>query len=164
MLKSEEIMVPKLAGLYFDRAFKDSRGATLVFQSIGANLTMFQNVLELHISDYGLKTDFFQALCSMFKSDALPCLENLSLRGTRISADLIPTLLEGLAQSACARTLRCLDLSDCGIRSEGAKVVGLAIELDSLPSLQKPDMSNNSKLGNDGVIYVTQALQASYLT
>jgi len=58
VLESEEVLAPKLAGLHFDRAFRNSRGATLVFQSIGANLTIFQNELELHIiPDYCLKTD-----------------------------------------------------------------------------------------------------------
>jgi len=160
VLESEEILAPKSAGLYFDRAFRNSRGATLVFQSIGANLTIFQNVLELHTSDYCLKTDFFQALSTTLNSNALPCLENLSLRRTRIPADVLATLLGCLAQSACAHTLRCLILSDCGIRVEGAKVLGLAIERDSLPSLQKLDISSN-KLGKDGVTYVTQGLQAS---
>lgn len=47
---------------------------------------------------------------------------------------------------------------------EGAKVLGLAIERDFLPSLQKLDMSNNSKLGNDWVRILTQSLQSSSLT
>lgn len=125
---------------------------------------MLQNVLELHISDHGLKADLFQALSSTLRSDALPCLENLSLRRTPISTEVLATLLEGLAQSMCAYTLRCLILSECGLRAEGAKVLGLAIERDFLPSLQKLDMSSNSKLGNDGVTYLTQGLQVSSLT
>lgn len=99
----------------------------------------------------------------MLTTDAFPILEKLSLSHTPIGSSNLALLLQALEQSACVHTLRELNLSRCGICAEGAKVLGSTIERNSLPSLQKLDISSN-KLGNDGVTYLTQGLQASPLT
>ena len=67
-------------------------------------------------------------------------------------------------QSACAHTLRELNLYKCSICAEGAKLLGLLIGQDSLPSLQELDIHGNRDLGIDRVRVLTQGLQASSLT
>ena len=73
-------------------------------------------------------------------------------------------MLQGIEHNACAYTLRVLGLSHRQICAEGAKALGLAIGHDTLPSLQELNISNNVELGNDGVTYLAQGLQASSKT
>lgn len=80
--------------------------------------------------------------------------------GCHISSNGLAALLQGLEQSTCADKLRKLDLNDCHIGTEGAKVLGLAIGRDSL----KLDISDNASIGCDGVTSLAQGLQTASRT
>jgi Ran GTPase-activating protein (RanGAP) involved in mRNA processing and transport len=86
------------------------------------------------------------------------------MMGCHISSNGLAALLQGLEQSTCADKLRKLDLNDCHIGTEGAKVLGLAIGRASLPSLEKLDISDNACIGCDGVTSLVQGLQTASRT
>lgn len=162
VLENEEVLVPQIKRVGFYGAFGGLGGATRVFHAMGKT-TAFKSVHRLAISEDKLTTEALHALMSTLKSDALPSLDILSLKSTPIASDDLAALLEGLEQSACANTLRELDLSKCDICAEGAKVLSLALDRNFLPLLEKLKLSSN-KLGNDGVSFLTQSLQASSIT
>lgn len=143
VLESEVVLVSQMTKIAFIGAFREGEGATRVFQAMG-KATAVKSLLELYISERGLTTEAFHALSSTLKTNALPRLKFLSLTHTRFESDDLATLLQSLERSTCAQTFRKLNLNACGISAEGAKVLGLAIERDSLPSLEVLDISDNT--------------------
>jgi len=127
VLECEEVLAPKTTLLSFDRAFEKPGGAAQVFNAMGKTVA-FKKVHELIITQPKLTTEAFHALSSTLKTDALPSLTTITLKYISIKSDDLASLLESLAQSACAQQLKILGFYDCDLCAECAKVLGLAIE------------------------------------
>jgi hypothetical protein len=160
LIESKQLLFPQLTKVTFYHAFEGPDGAAGLFHSVG-NGTALNSVCSLSILEENLSMDACHALGSTFEKDALPNLESYSLAVSPIGTRGLTILLSGLIKSRCAYKLRELHLRNCGIDAEGAKRLGLIIGRDSLPSLQHLSLSSNTKLGDDGVAYLLQGMQAS---
>lgn len=143
-------MLPQVTKVTFCDGFEGPDGATGLIQSMG-NGTAFNSVCSLAIIDETISMDACHTLGSTLGKNGLPNLRSFSLAVVPIGTRGLTILLQGLINSRCAYKLRVLLLS-------GAKVLGLAIGQDSLPSLQHLSLS---KRGDDGVAYMIQGMQVS---
>ena len=164
MIEGEHVLAPQLMHLEFSNAFSGDDGAASVFQAMRTKPIVFRSVQTLEVVSRHMGVNACRALGSALQKNALPQLRTLRLTGSLIGSNGFISLLRGIEHSACANTLRALQVSGCGIGVEGAKLLGLLIGRDFLPSLQELVLSVNKNLGDEGVTYLTQSLQASSKT
>ena len=160
MIQNTNVLLP-LTRLQFYNAFQEYDGPMWLFNSMGTHPTAFQNVLELVISTRYMRVDACQTLASVLNTNALPKLQTLCLSDTPIGLSGFLPILQGLELSACGKTLRVLNIMKCNISVRGAEALGQAIRRDVLPSLQELFLNDNRDLGDEGVTYLAQGLQAS---
>lgn len=160
LIDNKQLLLPKLTKLTFPHAFEGPDGATGLFNSMG-NGTAFSSVCSLSITEDSLSMDACHAQASSFERNAFPSLESCSLSDVPIGTRGLIILLQGLIMSPCACKLQELYLRSCSICVEGAKFLGVIIGHDSLQSLQRLNVSHNTKLGDDGVAYLLHGMQTS---
>lgn len=136
VIERGRVLAPQLVRLDFSTAFQGADGPARLFQSIGTYPAAFKILKTLRLFTKFMTVDVCQALGTALQKHAFPELQALCLSGTPIESIGLASLLRGLERSACANTLRDLNLSRCGITAIGVEALGLAIGRDCLPSLQ----------------------------
>lgn len=135
-----------------------------MIQSIVANPMVFKAVEELGLGDPALTTHELHALSPVLGKDALPNLRKLCIENILIGSNDMIAIVQGLGKSTCAEKVQVLNLNSSRICAEGAKVLGMAIGRDLLPSLQELCILYSDDIGDSGVTSLALGLQASSRT
>lgn len=115
--------------------------------------------LNVHWMSYE-STNNIQTFASALSRGAFPGLDNLTIRNGSLLGAGMATLSQALLTAPWGEQLWRLQLKNCGMEAEDARVLADVFQQGGLSSVQEIVLKNNN-LGDQGVIYLANGFKIS---
>lgn len=107
----------------------------------------------------GLTSNHAATFGMLFRTNALPRLQQLRLTGNRLGDDGIRRMIEGMRQRGALPELRMLTLASTGFSEGAARALSAALAAGALPSLAVLDLGDNQMGENSSLTVLIERLR-----